>query len=539
MTNQQEQPNTMEPLEPAYEALQQRLLDDGAAWRAGLPSTERLEQRLNALARQGQGAKEHNARPAAEASERRSRLRLINETKGDSSVFHGRLRTIAAVATIAAVVALFAVLFYGFAGHGTQTGSTSPQVSRISSKDLPVIAPNNPRVIYKLVPVSPASTQVALARSDDGGATWHTFAVPAGKSSDLLPPYVFVSPLDARAVFLITIPASYPASDTTASCPQSQAFNGGLNSYAAFSGGQIPCPVVYLSQDGGAHWVRAHLPQAGRFVPEAPGPMDTSPTNGITSSADVFRPQGSRLYSVMGVIPTRDGISGFGVSGHRLITSTDGGLTWSFADSGLPSDNGGLCEYSPAPAGLTIFAAVCGSVGSAATASLWRSDDAGAHWAQVGRLPDNTVLGMAVVTQSDGAQPLLYINMAQSICTINPYIASQPHAGVCNYDASPANLQVSADGGKTWQAAPAKGYPDMKLNPGAPLGVLHNGAVLFFVNDQLFAWKAGDASWQQVGASLFGGFRYALVSPAGADGKQTVSVVVNNGSEYIIQSFAR
>src|SRR6185437_11448284 len=122
MADKQEQPHQLEPLGPAYEALQRRLIDDGAAWRAGLPPTERLEQRLNALKNQQRAAQFR-----ASDVKRGSRLQALSPMNGAYSMFRGRLRVALAVISLAAVVALFVVLFHGFAGGHTptQTGASA------------------------------------------------------------------------------------------------------------------------------------------------------------------------------------------------------------------------------------------------------------------------------------------------------------------------------------------------------------------------------------------------------------------------------
>ncbi len=555
MTDEPEQPNMLEPLEPAYEALQRRLLDDGARWRAGLPSTERLEQQLNELVLQEQNARLNAV--AAEARKRRSRLRLMDQTKGDSSVFHRPIRTITAVAALVAVVTLFVVLFYGFAsGHKGQTGTSgTPTVPPIpqgtpqapqADVSFPVVAPSDPKVIYKLVQTN-GSNKYLLARSDNGGATWRTFSLPGGKTTDPMTPYLFASPLDARAVFLVTIPTSYPSSDTTASCPKNQASTGDLNSYATLSGGSIPCPVVYLSRDGGAHWAKAHLPQAGNSVPAVLGPPYLYNANSsVKDSDDALRAQGNRLYSLMGVMLDGEHLQSISFGTLRLITSTDGGLNWSLADSGLPTNSGSVCDYSPAPTGSTVFAIVgnggcVGGESAAQVLSLWRSDDAGAHWTWVSQLPGNTEMGMVVVSRGNGQMPLIYINMVRSTCTISPHL-SRPNAGGCDFDASPASLQVSADGGVTWQTAPTKGFPlsqpgNALQNPGTPLGVLKDGSVLFVPRAapdtaSFYAWKLGDAAWHKVGPS-FEHVNSGFIVP----GTNTVCVVTGFPAGYDVHTF--
>ena len=529
MAHEQEQPNTSEPLGPAYEALQRRLLDDGAAWRAELQSTERLEQRLKTLMRQAQ-----TTRPDAEAQERRGRLRLIDRTKGDTSMLHGRLRTITAVVAIAAVVALFVVLFQGFGvgrGHsstGSQnhaTPTSSPTLTPTPQPNLtyilPVIAPSDPQIVYRLMLANGSAVQLVLQASPDGGATWHNFALPAQSNGPQ--PNLFVSPLDARRVFL-----SIGGTLVNNACvPQ------GVNGNSTLSSGNNVCGLQYVSPDGGAHWTQLHL--ASNAV------LSYFALSTFNSATSIYplQAQGTRLYAALG--PWNTGAYIPNEAGPSPVASDDGGLTWQEVDNGLPLTADTLCDTAPAPTGSTIFAllaptsATQGSECAGGALTLWRSDDAGAHWAKVGPITGNVDLGMTVVNNGNAAQPLLYLNAGSSVCPNNAYSTFSPDSGICG--GSPTNLQVSADGGKTWHAAPTQGYPDQKLNPGHPLAVLSDGSVLFLVDSQFYTWKSGAASWRRLGPTASAGFQYALVTTA-SSGQQTLWVVASPGSSaYAIKSY--
>jgi hypothetical protein len=541
MPNEQDSFDTIEPLPSEFEALQQRLLADGAHWRASLPSTERLEARLNGLARQERAA----SQPSAESTELLGRLRLVTPPKGEPPVFQKRIKLITASVAIAAVVALFAVLFYGFTGHHTQTGApvkvqtatpfhptpgpggTTGQSD--NSWATPAIAPSDPQVVYQLAQAN-ASAKLTLQRSTDGGKTWKTFAVPAGSSSDDFKPSIVVNPLNAQFVYL-TVGGTRSGSD----CAVTHA----LKNESSFSGGQNICDVQYLSTDGGVTWSVLHLP-----LPSALG--DTSgfgwPLGLTSNSLTVFKVQGTRLYSTLG--PYVENGAVLAATAARLVTSTDGGLTWQLIDAGL-GDGNGVCDYAPDPASATIFAITtvnCTSPG-VGPLILWRSDTAGSSWTQVGQLANNTELGMIVGSQGAGKQPLLYNTTAQE--TGGGALAadvSRPQSGGGGIDFSPANLQVSADGGKTWQAAPSKGFPDAKQTPGKPLGVTSNGFVLFFVQNHFYTWKLGESAWSplpQDGEQIVSGnLNYAFLTAPGADRKQTLCIVSDTGpKEFHIAFF--
>ncbi len=538
MANEQNPLDLMEPLPQELEALQRRLLEDGAHWRAGLPSAERLEQRLEMLRRQ-EPVLERSSRAASELAERGSSRRPLKKMKGVSPMFHGRIKTVTGVVAIAAVVALFAWLFYGFASH-TTTGSApkstvvptphgpgSTQQPPDDTWATPQIAPGNPQVVYQLAQAS-ASAPLTLKRSNDGGKTWKSFAVPAGSSADTLKPGIVVNPLNAQFVYL-TVSGTRSDNGCTLSSP--------LGGQSSLSGGQNICDVQYLSQDGGAHWSVLQLP-----LPSALG--DTSgfgwPSLLTPNSLSVFHVQGHRLYSVLGPY-TENGVV-LAATAARLVTSTDGGLTWQLIDADVANGTG-VCDYAPDPASATIFAITsenCTSPGISPL-TLWRSDDAGAHWTQVGDLPNNTDLGMIVVSRGAGQQPLLYIDMAQMTGS-GAYAAdfSGPQSGSSGIDLSPTDLQVSADGGQTWQAAPTAGFPDAKQAPGKPLGVLNDGSVLFVVQaqsgaDSFYTWKSGDASWQKVGPTVQA-IRYAFVTAPTAAGKQTLYAVTDYKFKFEVHS---
>ncbi len=529
MANEQEKPDMIEPLGPAYEALQRRLLDDGAAWRAGLPSTERLEQRLKTLARQ-----EQQGRPAAaEPRKRSSRLRVVKRAKGDSPMFQGRIKAITAAAAIAAVVVLFVVLFQHFGGHsptGTGGPQKTPTAAAFSSPSptpmpdqsylLPVIAPGNPQVVYRIALASGSATQLVFQASADGGATWHSFPLPAQNSS-AEEPSVLVSPLDARTVFV-----SLGGTLENNTCVPKQSVSGN----STLSGGGYDCVLQYLSQDGGAHWTLLQLP-----LYDVLGSFAAPYSQASLDNIHALQAQGTRLYAAL--IPrTPSSSSGSRAPGPRLVTSSDGGLTWQMADHGLPLTTETLCDVVPAPTGSMLFAIVGqGCPGAATPVSLWRSDDAGAHWSQAAQLPDTFENGMAVVSNGNAALPALYVNMGRTCLPSSAHFASRPQSGGCG--GAPAELRVSLDGGKTWQNAPTQGFPAPNLNPGRPLGVLSDGSVLFLVGHQFFSWKAGKAVWKHVGPTISDGFKYALLT-ADSAGHDALWVVMSKGSSaYTLKKY--
>jgi hypothetical protein len=445
----------------------------------------------------------------------------------------GPIKTLGAVAAIAAVVVLFVILFQGFLGHNhTQTGSQhptpiptvtpgQPQTPTATPQPpenylAPVIAPSNPNLVYQLAPASASSSQLLLQRSADGGKTWQNFALPA--QSIGAQPILFVSPLDAQRVFVSL--AGKPVNNV---CVPQQ----GVGSNATFSTGNPACGLQYISQDGGAHWTQLRFAFNGVLgvswaLTDFGGPR--------FGSVHTLQAQGTRLYSSL-VTWIPNSLDTWDTLDPKLVTSVDGGLTWQPIENGLPNT---LCDYAAAPAGSTIFALTTpGAMGCAGQPlSLWRSDDAGAHWTQAGRAPDNVDFGMVV--GGTAAQPVLYLNTASSACPPSSYASFSPASGICN--ASPTNLHASVDGGKTWHAAPTQGYPDAKTNPGSPLGVLSDGSALFQVDNRFYAWRSGASAWQRVGPTA-SNVQYALVT-VDSGGHNTLWVVsAQDVGRFTIKSY--
>ncbi len=429
----------------------------------------------------------------------------------------GRLKGVATVVSLAAVVALFVILFHGFAsGRSTGQkpgglGSAAPPTSALPSGTwtaipgltnevaLPVIAPSNPSVVYEASASQNASAPLALRRSEDDGATWQKLPLPSGS----LPPVdlfsLAVSPLDASTVFLSL--STYENNHPGFQCHSGQAFNGSSNALARLSGSP-GCPAQYYSADAGQHWSKLSLPIQGSIG--AP----IQPEFLATSSTSSFRVQGQRLYSALGGFDN-NGVE-IGVDSIRIVASDDGGKTWQLVDAQLAASGQFICDYMPTSTGTTIFAITqtggnfCYS-DSSITDYLWRSDDGGATWNEVSRLPD-VASNLALVPQSGSAPPLIYIHM--------PEVAQ---GGSLQPSNVPPELEVSADGGQTWRAAPTKGLPAGTARSYGPLGVLSNGLVLkaFQASDQtltLCAWKNGESSWQQVTQHVTPSIAYVLVT---------------------------
>lgn len=479
------------------------------------------------------GRQSSNASP--EYRRQRRPIQLARYAQGGASMFARRTRGIAMVVAIAVVVALFALVLRNAAtGHHTAspavslaTHTATPQASpkpagtwtilpNLSNETtLPVIAPSNANVVYEAGVAIYGNGTTTLRRSDDDGATWHNLTAPP----DNLPVdgmIIGISPVNASAVILSLTTS---LNDHPSLCPAS----GALKAQSSLSGSP-GCSVQYLSTDGGQHWSRIHLPIQGALG--APFFADVL----FGRSVSMLQAQGQRLYSAMGK-ENVDGVAG-GSDGLRLVRSDDGGSSWQLIDSALVVSGQNICDYAPTPAGSTLFAITqtgqfCYDNGQDIS-TLWRSDDAGATWTPLSHFP--TATGhLTLVSQGAGAEPLLYLRQPAAVY-------NTPHPA----DSSPSNTAVSADGGKTWKQAPAKGLPSDAVQSYGPLGVLSDGSILeaFKTSDQsltLASWKSGSAAWRPLAEEVNPSFAYWLVTPN--DGKTAIWLVSLSGPDFTVQRY--
>jgi hypothetical protein len=235
--------------------------------------------------------------------------------------------------------------------------------------------------------------------------------------------------------------------------------------------------------------------------------------------------QGSRLYAAAGCGPQCGG------PGDDIVTSADGGAHWTQVDHDIRAAGYYVCDFSAAPSGSDVFAITatesCGGEGGPPI-YLWHSADAGAHWTKVRQLPANGWRRMAVVPQPSG-QPLLYIQL--------PQITPQNHMDAITD--GPTRLMVSADGGKTWTAAPAGGISGPTESPSGPLCVLSDGTVIEYFFDPttaaLYGWRLGETTWRMVATPFKGDLRQLIVA---RQGESDALLAMTSGAKGItIQSF--
>lgn len=372
----------------------------------------------------------------------------------------------------------------------------------------PAVAPSNPQVVYETMAYGNKVHHPATLRvTNDGGATWRTLQppVPADHIADA---YISVSPIDPQTIFLSV------DDHVVADCPATSVINQGYAGFDAW------CRIQYSSFDGGAHWSLTDLPAV-------PG----SKSGGLTGlSGNVAQPldaQGPRLYSEAAYFCPKPYV----YSCSRLVTSDDGGRTWSFADLPLLAHGAAnVCDYTASTFSPDLYAVTasttCDFFAQQAARTLWHSGDAGATWVKVRQIATPDEVGMALARDHITGMPLLYT--AQPVTTSYSKDKIGNSAPVISH--SPSDVKVSTDGGATWQSAPTTGIPSgyaAYFGMGL-LGPLSDGSIVIeaippnlvdqgnLQGGDLYAWKPGDTGWRPIGtlSEELGGL-LVLPSPTG------------------------
>lgn len=415
-----------------------------------------------------------------------------------------RRRLVSVISTIAAVLVIAIVVTALFAsragkpattGHGGNQKPTPTPGSQgwvnvpalRNSHKQPIIAPSDPQIIYEF-----DQHLHILQRSDNDGATWKNLSSPPGDTALAQLASLMVNQRNARNVFL---------SVTYSSCSTTQASAGQFVGYAGGGG----CSVLYASTDGGDHWQRS-----------------TSGAQGAVSMVGSIVAQGDHLYALS-----------FDSDQHEhLNISRDSGLTWQPDDTTLLAQGQGFCSFAAAPTGSTVFAFAQASscsqpVGYLAKSSssaqaqsaltVWRSDDAGAHWVQAGTFPYESPDTQAFLALgNDTGQPLL--------------------VGAAGIGASYTRV-ISTDGGATWQALPEQGLPGSVTSGFFARTALSDGSLLSAQSTQggsaFYAWKPGDQAWHQITPAFTGSPSDPIVVSSAA-GQDTIWLVTDNNGVFTV-----
>jgi hypothetical protein len=498
-----------------------RLVADGECWRWRSPDGRNLSTWARAMLTASPSAPD-----SANDGLRERRLDAHDEhlsrPKGPSPRMDSphtststRWRAVAGALAAAVVVGSLATLLirnaanHGAGATGNATSSIPPtpgltvtpnpsQSASLQPGDLPVVAPSNPQIVYRVVKKAPQ-------RSTDGGKTYSALSMPNTDITPIGDVWIAVSPLDPARVFL-----TVSGLKNGQGCLPPAASNGPQASHGGtlFSG-YTDCSEQFYSANSGQSWAQLHLPGG-----DVMGSTDSFRIveRPVQSPAYVLQAQGTRLYASAGF--AAQGGSILASYGARLLTSVDGGATWSLIDQ--PINGAGLftCDFAASPMGSTVYAAVtnqsCGNEGMPAM-SLWRSDNAGQSWSKVSNLPSPVEGGMAV--SNSGA---LYI--------FEPAGQAQSHSA--SISMTPQYALVSLNKSVSFTGAPSAGLPKDATLVG-PFGVLSDGSVIYWARtggDQttgeagLYMWKAGAASWELVTSSLTGAPSAVFVTPLAGGG---------------------
>ncbi|PWT78933.1 MAG: hypothetical protein C5B60_00440 [Chloroflexi bacterium] len=464
-----------------------------------------------------------------------------------------RWRAGAPVMAVVALVAVFAVVVHSFtaAGHppasATHPGTWTKQYTVQAHNGPPVVAPGDPRVIYKL------AGSLAFQRSDDGGKTWTSYTAPNQKvTNDPQASLTLqVSPLDAMMVF-----ATISSNPSNPNCPQvgytADATSSSSNTLAdtvARAGG-YSCTFQYVSTNGGGSWSTPVVPirgDLGQFY-----------FTGGSHFNPPFVAQGNRLYTSLS-----PDINGPQPQGFRLVSSLDG-IHWSAADALLAAQNLSVFEYAVTPTGSTVFATtLLNSPAGGFHRDFWRSDDAGADWTDLGAFPeapnpeDTTYL---LGAGSVGGQAAAYYATVSYVTSppSTPSLGAPLDVAVDGITAN--NVYASLDNGKTWRTSPAAGVPSGQRAAPETLGNRKDGSLVLAFDTRLsstgnntsasgnvtfYSWRPGGQTWTQLSPSLAvssampAGNAYQWLTPAEENGSPaTIWAVTEANDAFTLWSCA-
>jgi len=536
-------------LPPDAQALYQHLLHEGVAWRAATPELTRVGQHLRERAQQLTVQYQHQPqtdtaippgtvrRPAPRPTDRRRSISPPLVETGDVPMPQtfarragGWLAASAAIAIVGAVAALLLSAAPG--GSTTPSGPGAPTVQHgrwvsldplaaaveFDANDLPAIAPSDPRVVYESLAYGIQQGKAGtLRRTDDGGATWHELPIPV-PAAHVGHAGFLVSPLVAHNVFLTLIDTHGEDCPPGTAQPMGEGATGG-----------VLCWLEYTSTDGGTHWTMTKLP--------APATLTPNITNNSATSLPAARgPDGkARLYAILDC-------PGTGTC-TRLVASADGGLSWQYADGSLMAAHAkNICSTTADQRGTAVYAVTTAGADCNWQAqqplTLWRSDDAGAHWTRLGALATPNIRGMQVAHAPADGHALLYVAEPRTTqMTTDKVGGAYP---LFSHD--PVDVKVSSDGGATWANAPSAGIPAglLPYYENGLLSTLSDGSVVVefvprpeqgnFTGGTLLAWKPGDAAWRQLAPPLTWevGALTTVPSTPGATGNDTLYLVMVN-----------
>jgi photosystem II stability/assembly factor-like uncharacterized protein len=288
-----------------------------------------------------------------------------------------------------------------------------------------------------------------VKRSTDGGLTWTTVYLASLDALYEVPPgYPYAGRILTGEYDAIAYSDDRAASFTDAVVPGAPGTYGGADDFVALPpGSSHPGRIlaagrwgVNVSDDGGATFRESALWQVLYYVGEAvgvveqPGPAQRAPGVGHVNVVE----------GAGGVTPLMAGRVN-AQADARAWTSTDGGETWG------PGDGMHLAEGPPNAGTAKALLALGGSSALVILrgGTVYRTDDAGATWAPVGRAPE---ISTAITATSAALHPdgRLYVGLHAAGTEDGwVYRTAAPVTVAVTTEAEPMNLPVviGSDGG--------------------------------------------------------------------------------------------
>ena len=359
---------------------------------------------------------------------------------------HRRFAGIGAVIAIALIVGLSAIVFAQLAQHHGSKQQTPPnagqweQVLKGYTITSLVAARNDPSVLYACATQSQntatsnsgQSTSYTVLRSSDFGTHWQNIGSSAALAGDC---DLAVNPLDSNDVYAVGLTSDNQAHE-----------------------------VLRHSTDGGQTW--------NTIVPTIHMPGTGAPTAMLWNVQQISI-EGNRLFGLqwMPSIPLPVNSDVRPVSGllQRLVTSSDGGHTWTVIDGQFIAQRLGARSYAVDPTNPSTIYEVVGTLwfevetpfqtndvlpAFGLNGELYKTTDGGANWHLLRK--DLTFISQVQLASSN--PQIVYIGgaiVARPLITTQPYTTEAPTNGT-GYPTNalyPAGFQLSmsGDGGATWR----------------------------------------------------------------------------------------
>ncbi|HKU81249.1 MAG TPA: hypothetical protein VJP76_03690, partial [Candidatus Tumulicola sp.] len=289
------------------------------------------------------------------------------------------------------------------------------------------IAASDPQVVYAGSGEGLQRPDLAVGdgiyRSADGGATWTHLGLRDGQQI----PAIAVDPKDPNRLFVAVLGHPY---------------------------GPNPERGVYRSTDGGAHFSRVLYENENAGAYDVV--LDPRDPNVVYASLWAARQA-----------PWEIG-SSFEIAGSGIFKSVDGGNTWTQLTAGLPARIG-RAEIAPAPSDPRIVYAYADT--QERGGAVYRSDDAGAHFARTDDAPEiaqrgDDLVSLAVDPRSANVVYLTNTSFYRSEDSGKTFVPIKGAPGGDDYHtvwidpadpgtialASDQGATISVDAGRTWSS---------------------------------------------------------------------------------------